>query len=945
LTWPLELDDQANRTKHEQYPNLKLAQANYKRALLFNAECDILGSIMRVAFPSLALDRRSRTDKDTGIIRLVLYLLRNLAAIEGNNSRSETILAFQRGFAFDFINVLASGMGSDFHDEDVIIIDLVFELVRGVSPTAVYAPRPNTSTSTVIRSDLNALLSHEKQLRCEAKIKAHTRHNRFGTMVSVVKDDRRFTVASQTGLISSQQLSNFQGIETSKRWNKPQRHIRSEEDLDFNIMVNVEARIVLASFASAFLDAGFNPLFATLLKGLELEHIRISPANRIQFLYLQGWFLQALRASAIRSAKNQGNEDFADDADYALVASMMETRAHVMLRKMMREALDLKVFKEAQAGFECFKQLLLTVNAMSLSSDASFQDIADNLLANMFYEEASLEQVATAVRGYKNQSIGYLNTITDLASVLLRMIERYSSTKSHIYVRARRQRQKRGNAAENTADVSSDEESTRAVITERAFSYAKFEGKFINDHAVDTFLSLLEHYADLNEDQVKRCIGFFHRVFVKQKKELFLYRLDLVELLHRMLQDQAGLSSRLVRVEVQNFSDYYMKRFAKQLAEAPALGWELLFNKLDSNAYYLTHKNDRPPKEKRMARVPAELELKTATSIFEGIRVCVAILIQEEEETFLRWVHQELSSVLTERQSWADRHQILHEKVEYPPGVVFTAAVLNGSDATGELMHKNNKARLLLNLLGCDANEDDRHSFTLPADADLENLRRNITTLQAYLRSPPTIEPEESAMMFFRRKIKKSSYYTDGSSSSDGGGTNVDHKPAKKRKTTRPQSGINRAAANSDESQVDSSDSDHSGIRAHLFKRQAAEQSRLEQIKSAKYVLDSDEENEEEMAAFFAREEAQREQRRLKQQKLTHSQTASVSDKENWPVNIGARDGPQFFVPESQRPRAEPLETRSRDKRAASEVSLGINRTKKLRTAILSDSDSESTLN
>ncbi|ORY80053.1 timeless protein-domain-containing protein [Protomyces lactucae-debilis] len=956
LTWPLELDEQSSQTKHEQFPNLKLAQTSYKRAILFNADCDILGSIMRVAFPSLALVRSSRSDKDTGIIRLVLYLLRNLAAIDEKINRSDTILAFQRGYAFDFINVLASGMGSDFNDEDVIVMDLMYRLLRGVSPMAVYAHGPTVALSSAIKSDLTTLLDSEKDMRRNSRVKAHTRHNRFGTMVSVVKDSRRFTVASQTGLVESEQFGNFQGIEASKRWNKPQRKIKSEDDLELSISINVESRVTLAAFATAFLEAGFNPLFSTMLKGLENEHFRIAPENRIQFFYLQAWFLQALRAQSSCRPVSKDNEDFADDADYTLIASMLEARAHIILRKMIREALDLKVYKEAQAAFDCFKQLLMTVNAMSLSSDTSFQEIADNLLANLFYEESSLEQIVLAVKGYTNQSLGYLNTITDLASVVLKMLEKYCSTKTHVYVRARRQRQKRGKTASaNAQEDSSDEESARAVVTERAFNFAKFEAKFTNDHAIDTFMALLEYYADLSGDQLKRCVGFLHRVFVKQQQELLLYRLDLVELLHRILQDKTAISSNSARGELQAFCDYYMKRFAKQLMEAPALGWEVLFNKLGQNPYYLTHNMDRPPPEKKATRTPAELELKASTSRSEGIRAAVAILMQEDE-AFVKWVHQELTNILSERDAWTARHQVLHAKSEEAPAVVYAAAVLHGEAEIGEVMHKNNKARLLLRLLDCEADQDDRSSFMMAADTDLDGLRRNVGLLQGYLRSPPSIEMDETVMTFFRRKAKASSYHTDGSSPSDDDAASDAERNVKvPKKRAAPR---RRRARRSSEQDDDAGSGDDAQER--LVKRKAAEQSRNAQIKSAKYIEDSDAEDEAEMAAFFAREEAQRQQRQQRQQmqlestsqqeasqtiprrmpkgKVAMEEAGDASDKENFLAeqklflssDVSDDDG---AMGEGARLMA--------SKRAANSDNLGAGKAKKQRLAVLAESDGE----
>lgn len=885
----MELGPDADEFKIKQHPNLKLAQSGYKRSILFNPEKDILGTIMRVAYPSLALPRRQRSERDTGIIRLVVYLLRNLAAIDEDRNRSDTILAFQKANALDFLCVLASGMGDEFIAEDVIVLDIMYYLLRGVDVTTIFDLAK--SGSDTVKTDLADLLTREKNMKTNNKKQAHTRHNRFGTMVSVVSNSRRFTVASQTAIVANLSGNNFAGIEASKKWNKPQRQIKTQEDVDLKISLNTEARLAVKAFISTFLDAGFNPLFSSILKALEHDDTRVSQSNRLQFLYLQGWFFRALRehGKAKQKKENLGS-DFSDDAEYQLVASMMESRGTIMLRKMLRESIESKLWKETHAAMECLKELLLTIHSMSMSSDAEYQDIAENLQSNLYYEESNLDLIATCVRTYSNQSLGYLNACTDLATVLLKMLEKFASTKTHMFVRARRQRQRKKDQkkAPPSGAESDDEEAeanARDAVKERAFSFAKFEHRFMNDHSVDTFIAFLEFYADLTSDQIKRGINFLHRVFVKQKVELLLYRLEIFELLNRMVQDKIGLPARSpARIEVENFTSYMFKRFTRMIQECPALAWEILFEKLSNDPYYLTHDQDKAPLVKAPPRAPAEFEVRPGFGHEEQIKIAVGVLLDENKTEFLDWLRTLLGSIVTRRYAWEAEHRSRNREEEDTTADAAAAAAVakdiyqpcsesitsNEGNITS-MLFKDGKARLLLKLLQFERlgdREDVDAMWICPSTLETDQIKDDLELIKKYSHSPPTFEADKTAIHFIRRQvIKRDSIENDTTTTTTAdededsdGNYEIVKRPVKK----------------SNKKRTPIKEIDYDEIEARRLKRQEMEEVRQGQIKSSKYVHESDEEDDEVAnTIFFAAEAALRERQKQRASSSLHSNTAT----------------------------------------------------------------------
>ena len=94
----------------------------------------------------------------------------------------------------------------------------------------------------------------------------------------------------------------------------------------------------------------------------------------------------------------------------------------------------------------------------------------------------------------------------------------------------------------------------------------------MNDHCIDTFRRFLDFYAELRHDQIKRVLTFFHRVFVKRKQQVILYRLDVCELLLRMVNDEVNVPRESsIRKHLEEFTKHYTYSLTKSLKKTPAL--------------------------------------------------------------------------------------------------------------------------------------------------------------------------------------------------------------------------------------------------------------------------------------------------------------------------------------------------------------------------------------
>lgn len=82
LTWPLEKDTQAMTVNHHRHiPYLQIAQLGYKRSIINFDGARILHTAVRCALPSMAEAMGDRSTRDEGIIKLLLYFIRNIAMI------------------------------------------------------------------------------------------------------------------------------------------------------------------------------------------------------------------------------------------------------------------------------------------------------------------------------------------------------------------------------------------------------------------------------------------------------------------------------------------------------------------------------------------------------------------------------------------------------------------------------------------------------------------------------------------------------------------------------------------------------------------------------------------------------------------------------------------------------------------------------------------------
>lgn len=672
---------------HRHMPYLQQVQVHYKRGLISKASVGLLRTIIKIGLPSMAVARSERTTRDEGILKLMLYLLRNITIItpdsrlvaegeEEETSRSTTIDAFQEQDVFALLLTMCSNVGDDFNMQDVVLLEILFHMVKGVNLEKLFMDDEQRKEKRT--DELGGLLQKESSLRREYAKNAPTRHGRFGTMIWVKRDDAKVSTVSGQDVLKDGQAT-LHKMDQTKKWNKPQRSRKPNEVTvsdDFNMPVHLSSSASrnLRMFVEEFLDSGFNPLFTHVRKAIEREAERVVPINTRQFFHTVAWFLEAERTrrerqQRKRSKEGKASKDIEPDS-FGLVAGVLNQETFILLNRSMQSSWDHKEWENLNAEMRCFTQILLTVQEMAASPLEEDQEIAENIQNRIFYEETTHDRILSIIRGYKDQGFGYLDACTELAHVFLRMLERYSKTNADMQVRSKRrakrktkQAQSKGGNGERdeeeqeeqaSEDEDEEEQDAERVSRERKFDFTRFAARFCNQGCVDTFVAFTAFYKELSTEQLKRAHRYFYRIAFKQEMSVLLFRVDIINLFHRMIKGPGPLdSSQPIFREWEELVRQIIRRLIKKLEQRPALVTELLFSKINSTVFYLEYGHERQTLS-TVRKPAAELEVnpKVAKTIDEKIGVAVAALVKDEQTALAKWVSEVLGSAADERESW-----------------------------------------------------------------------------------------------------------------------------------------------------------------------------------------------------------------------------------------------------------------------------------------------------
>ncbi|RFU35917.1 hypothetical protein B7463_g489, partial [Scytalidium lignicola] len=905
LTWPIEKDPKEMTVNHHRHvPFLQIAQLGYKRAIINFDGARILSTAVRCALPSMALPMSERSSRDEGIIKLVLYFLRNMVMIapppnveyegdEAEISRSATIGAFDYQDIFHLLLTVCSTMGEEFSTQDVVVMEILFHLVKGVNVEKLFSSHEELANDKA--DEFVRLRAKEKAMLRGYQMNAPTRHNRFGTTLWVDREGGKKSVVTNQAALTDRAVA-LAGIDKSKKFKPPRKSVKGENGplgFDTPVPLNMSATAQLRRFVEEFLDSGFNPLFIHIRKALDREADRILGYHPRMFFYLVSWFLQAERVRRKKDKLAKGA--VANDVSgYALVAGVLDQETFVTLNRSMDFNLEHRSWEDLSSAMKCFTQILLTVQEMAGSPLEDDQEIAENILSRIFYEETTHDRVAQITRTYKDQGFGYLDSTTDFAHNYIRILEQYSKQNIDLQVRSRRRVRRKKKAEMQTEEGGDDgigddsevEDEARAerASRERSFDFKRFVVKFLTQGCIDTFLVFAKFYNDLDAEQLKRCHRFFYRVAFKEEMSVMLFRVDIIALLYKMAKGPEGLDrAASYYKEWDELVKQLVKRCVRKWQERPELAVEMLFSKTNRTAHYLEYGYEKQTFAAK-PRPAAELEVKPGMEWEEQIGVVVSALLDSNNGDDVQWAKSELSSAESERRSWENMNQALNSVENDPstdaletPAVqtekpLAPSIVLKLDNDTRRLhMFKNGHLRLLMTLIGIEhlGEDDPEAQWFFPSKLTADQIKQALDLIKNAEFNPPSFDDGKEAADFIRRKSavpapRQRQNFDDEDDGIDddeeeflfpaGGPTALKKSDAlKEMKKLRQR----RRRVRSEDEDEDSPTEEQ--LESQREARQLLELEKRRKIKSELFVHDSDDETDEERdRVFFEQEEKQR---------------------------------------------------------------------------------------
>jgi replication fork protection complex subunit Tof1/Swi1 len=388
------------------------------------------------------------------------------------------------------------------------------------------------------------------------------------------------------------------------------------------------------------------------------------PYHRRQFFYLVSWFLEAERMR--RKARKQSGKNTSEDvSSFNLVAGVLNQEMFITLTKALHESIEMKDWYELTAIMRCFTQILLTVQEMSASGNEDDEEIAENVLSRLFYEEATHDAIANIIRNYKDQGFNYLDAATELVHHFLRILESYSKQNIDMQVRSRQRTRRKKKAAQDAAGVENDNDendgsdndaaSAEKTTKERKFDFHRFANRFTPQSVVDTFVAFTKYYRDMTDEQLKRAHRYFYRIAFKSEASVMLFRVDIIHLFYNMIKGKAALDkSSSMYKEWEELVKQILRKCFKKLEQRPELLVEMLFSKAGSTAFFLEYGYERQTVTTvNKAKPGAELTFKNTEELDRQIAIVVGAMLDKNQADHVTWIKKMLGEAESERRAFA----------------------------------------------------------------------------------------------------------------------------------------------------------------------------------------------------------------------------------------------------------------------------------------------------
>lgn len=645
LTWPVDFDKNLSENQKLLYANIRKIHVLYKKHILAYNNGQLLKAVIRLVLPVLQKSKIDREPRENQILRLVLYFIRNLLAIEPATSTisskaRNTIVAsadlpsgvtqddisinhvlkvFKKNKVLMLLLTISGSINVEF-DKDLfgeVTLECIYLIIKGIESKDVLvrppprAPSSNVSTdasaplaplSSTVNMQLLDLLATESKKKQAQTLKIATRHGKFGTLLSIRSSDATsYVVSGEEALVNTD--GTLDKLDKSKTW-KNQNHFKYDSD-DFvktssPVYLTAPGRQILHEFIDEFLSGGcFNNLIEVMASKLtsQSEYSTVDELSNASYFFTIAWFLNYQREQIVLNSTSS--------FDFGSVRAALSEINFILIVTYFRDSFAKKSWNSLHVAMICFKELLKISNSIfgkkrnTIEDDTQYEidrELAEGIIRKLFSFNDFLNILVLIPQSAFKHSPRFLKESIHVITIILKSFESFAKEDLQLYVQTKRKQsknnKKRINELNRDTDAklsaaiydSDDEaiaENIREVTRERRLNFQATEVRFFHQAIVTAYIEYLSRFQDLNHDDIKICLSYFHKLFVVRKDYNGLFRLDFMQMLHKLKNHLPRGSS--IRLKVEEFIYYFMKKFKVALGRFPNI-IEVLFPRIEESS-------------------------------------------------------------------------------------------------------------------------------------------------------------------------------------------------------------------------------------------------------------------------------------------------------------------------------------------------------------------------
>lgn len=723
-------------------------------------------------------------------------------------SMNAVLSCFKKNKVLMFLLTISGSLGTDFDRETFgqSCLECIYLIIKGIKASDLLAPNQNEKqqrrkqqqqeesqenpikpVTTTSGLELQDLLGEESRRKKYQSQNLSTRHGRFGSLLSIQGNNTSYVISGQEALLDTN--LTLAKLDKSKKWNNRSNFKYDSDEYVKPVpeFINGSSVVILKDFIEQFLVGGcFNTLIECvgwLLSGShDLNYV--DDYEKASYFLTVSWFLNYKRERNVLLSDKHIPTDDDDGLDYGSVGVGLSEVNFILIISYFREAFEAKKWSSLHVAMICFRELLLISysifskpnsqndNEENAEQEDVDKELAEGIIRKLFTFNDFLNILIQIPQTAAKHSPDYLSVCISVVHIMLKSFESFANENIKLYIQTKRKKSKSSKRNINNLDKSTEDslrdiidgsddelenERVKEVSRERRLDFKATEVRFFQTSIVTTYIEYLSRYEDLTHEEIKRCLSYFHRLFVIRKDFTGLYRLDFMHMIHKLRNYLPRNSS--TREHVDEFIYYFMKKFKGAFERFPN-PIEILFPRFEDMEYKtylgtgdLYVKAERGNK-KSNPRLAKQVEfIRNNYSLDEKFKILVTVLYQQEKESLVSWLTHKLSEISNDRllklTSEEARSNSQKDTELYP------------SEQHRRLFINNAYVRLLVLLIGFELPFIIEENCKLPSDVDTGHLAECLELIKKWASAQPVTFEDGKDSLFFLRTREIDDYEQD----------------------------------------------------------------------------------------------------------------------------------------------------------------------------------------